>query len=108
MTTMTTLPLKTVPGPHSLNPLKSTLAFQRRPLQFLAELQKQYGDIAQFRLAIWSMVFISHPDYIKHVLQDNHRNYDKDVLMFQLAKPLVGDGLATVVGGNDWLHQRRL
>jgi cytochrome P450 len=105
---MTPLWRKTVSSPRSLNPLKDTLAFHRRPLQFLAELQEHYGDIAQFRLAIWPMVFISHPDYIKHVLQDNHRNYDKDVLMFQLARPLAGNGLATVVGGNDWLRQRRL
>lgn len=99
---------KTVPGPRSLNPLKATFAFQKRPLPFLSELQKQYGDIAQFRLFIWPIMFISHPDSIKHVLQDNHRNYDKDVHAFQVVRPLVGNGLVTVVGGNDWLRQRRL
>src|SRR5215469_18690930 len=104
----TALPHKTIPGPRSLNPLKSALAFRRAPLQFLTELQKQYGDIAQFRLAIWPTVFITHPDYIKHVLQDNHRNYDKDALFFQIARPLIGNGLVTAVGGNDWLRQRRL
>jgi len=108
MATMTALQRKTVPGPHSLNPLKSTLAFRRSPLQFLAELQKQYGDIAQFPLFIWPTVFICHPDHIKYVLQDNHRNYDKNVLMFRIARPLVGNGLVTVVRGNDWLRQRRL
>src|SRR5260370_10080615 len=108
MTMMTALQPKAFPGPHSLNPLESTLAFRRKPLQFLAELQKHYGDIAQFRLVVWPTVFINHPDYIKHVLQDNHRNYDKDVLMFRNLRPLGGNGLATVVGGNDWLRQRRL
>jgi len=105
---MSTLQRKIVPSPRSLNPLKSTLAFQSDPLQFLAELRKQYGNIAQFRLFIWPTLFISHPDYIKHVLQDNHRNYDKDVLIFQILRPLAGNGLVTVVGGNDWLRQRRL
>ncbi len=105
---MTTLRRKTIPGSRSLNPFKSTLAFRRAPLQFFAELQKHYGDIAQFRLFVWPTVFINHPDYIKHVLQDNHRNYDKDVLLFRLARLLAGNGLATVVGGNDWLRQRRL
>lgn len=108
MTTMTPLQGKAIPGPRSLNPLKSTLAFQRRPLQFLAELQQHYGNIAQFRLAIWPMVFISHPDYIKHVLQDNHPNYDKDAPFFQVGRPVVGNGLVIAVGGNDWLRQRRL
>jgi cytochrome P450 len=105
---MTTLQRKKVLGPRSLNPLKSTLAFQSSPLQFVAELQKQYGDIAQFRFVVWLTVFISHPDYIKHVLQDNHRNYDKDVLVFQILRPLAGNGLVTVIGGDDWLYQRRL
>jgi cytochrome P450 len=105
---MTTLRHKTIPGPRSLNPLKATLAFRRAPLQFLAELRKHYGDIAQFRLAIWSTVFMVHPDYIKHILQDNHRNYDKDVLLFQIGRPVIGNGLASVVGGNDWLRQRKL
>jgi len=108
MITMTALRRRTIPGPSSLNPLKTALAFRRGPLEFLAELQKHYGDIAQFRLVIWPMVFINHPDYIKHVLQDNHRNYDKDVLLFRVLGPLVGNGLVTVVGGNDWLRQRRL
>jgi cytochrome P450 len=105
---MTTLQHKIVPGPHSLNPLKDTLAFRHAPLQFLAELQKHYGYIAQFHLVIWPTVFISHPDYIKYVLQDNHRNYDKDVLMFRILRPVVGNGLVTVIGGDDWLRQRKL
>jgi cytochrome P450 len=105
---MTTLQGETVPGPRSLNPFKSVLAFRRNPLQFLTELQKSYGNIVQFRLVIWTTLFMSHPDYIKHVLQDNHRNYDKDVLIFQIVRPLVGNGLITVVGGDDWLRKRRL
>jgi cytochrome P450 len=108
MATITPLRGKTVPGPHSLNPLKSTFAFQHHPLQFLAGLQKHYGDISQFRLLIWPTVFINHPDYIKHVLQDNHRNYDKSVHLFEIGKPLLGNGLITAAGGNDWLRQRRL
>ncbi len=105
---MTTLRCETIPGPHSLNPLKSTLALRRAPIQFLMELQENYGNIVQFRLLTWPIVFISHPDSIKHVLQDNHANYDKDVLLFRLARPLLGTGLVTAVGGDDWLRQRRL
>jgi cytochrome P450 len=103
-----TLQRKAIPGSRSFNHLKDTFAFRNHPLQFLAELQKQYGDIARFRLLTWPIVFINHPDYIKHVLQDNHRNYDKDVHSFQIVRPLVGNGLVTAVGGKDWLRQRRL
>jgi cytochrome P450 len=95
-------------GPRSLNPLESTLAFRRSPLQFLSELHRKYGDVVRFTLFIWPTVFINHPDHIKYVLQGNHRNYDKDVLMFRISRPLVGNGLVSAVGGNDWLRQRRL
>jgi len=105
---MVTLQRRTIPGPRSLNPFTNVVAFQRAPLQFLAELQRNYGHIVQFRMVTQPMVFISHPDYIKRVLQDNHRNYDKDVAIFQSVKPLGGNGLVTVIGGDDWLRQRKL
>jgi cytochrome P450 len=108
MSTITTPRRKIIPGPHSLNPFKDVLAFRRAPLQFLAELQRRYGVIVRFRLAVWPMVFISHPSYIKYVLQDNHRNYDKNAPLFRIARPLAGDGLVTTVGGDDWLRRRRL
>jgi cytochrome P450 len=51
------------------------------------------------------MVF--HPDDVKHVLQENHRNYNKDVYNVNLLKPLLGQGLFTN-DGQSWLHQRRM
>jgi cytochrome P450 len=105
---MNMLRRKTIPGLHSLNPLKAGLALRKEPLQFLSELQKRHGNIVQFNLAIWPTVFISHPDYIKHVLQDNYPNYDKDTLLFRMLRPLLGNGLMTVSGGDDWLRQRKL
>jgi cytochrome P450 len=47
---------------------------------------------------------VSHPRYIKHVLQDNYRNYRQGADTF---KVLIGEGLV----GSDgplWLRQRRL
>jgi cytochrome P450 len=104
----TILQQKALPGPRSLNPLRDTLAFRQHPIPFLTELQRKYGNIAQFRLGIWPTVFIGHPDYIKYVLQDNYRNYDKDTFLFRIGKLVIGNGLVTVVGGNEWLRQRRL
>jgi cytochrome P450 len=50
---------------------------------------------------------IYHPDSVKHVLQENHRNYNKDVLTYKLFRPFLDLGLVTN-DGESWLHQRRL
>src|SRR5215813_1871555 len=88
-----------IPGPKSLNPLKSTLAFQRTPLQFLSTLIQEHGDLAQFHLLTMPVIVINHPDYIKHVLQDKNTNYDKDVFLFKVLTPLLGNGLVSAIGG---------
>jgi hypothetical protein len=41
------------------------------------QLAAEYGDIVRLRSFIWQAYFINHPDYVKHVLQDNARNYSK-------------------------------
>lgn len=53
------------------------------------------------------MKMVYHPDDVKHILQENHRNYNKDVYNVNLLKPLLGQGLFTN-DGQSWLHQRRL
>jgi cytochrome P450 len=53
-------------------------------------------------------VVLNRPEFVKHVLQDNHANYDKDVFLFKITKPLFGEGLVTSAGGDPWLRQRRL
>ena len=97
---------QTPPGPKQF--FKSTLAFQRMPLQFLADLVRQYGDISQFRLLTFPVVVINHPDYVQHVLQKKNTNYDKDVFLFNTARTFLGNGLVTAVGGESWRRQRRL
>ncbi len=99
--------LKAIPRLRA-TPLSSTLAFQRDPLGFLSTLVRQYGDIVQFRLLHLPVVVINHPDFIRQVLQENYNNYDKDVFVFRLLRPIMGSGLVTNVGGEGWLRQRRL
>ena len=36
------------------------------------------GDILKFRLGLGSVIFISNPKYLKHILQRNYKNYKKD------------------------------
>jgi cytochrome P450 len=73
---------------------------------FIQQLQR-YGDIVRFRLLTWPAFALFHPDHLKYVLQDNHRNYNKQFPMMETVRPLFGNGLFTN-DGVSWLHQRRL
>lgn len=96
---------KQIPTMHSTSRLRD---FQHNPLQFLSTMTQEYGDIVQIKLFFWPVLIINHPDYIKHVLQENHRNYNKNVPIFNLFRPILGNGLVTNYGGESWLQQRRL
>jgi cytochrome P450 len=67
----------------------------------------RYGDVISVRVLSWPTYMVYHPDDVKHVLQENHPNYNKDVYNVNLLKPLLGNGLFTN-DGQSWLHQRRL
>jgi cytochrome P450 len=77
----------------------------RDPLAFLTGLEAKFGDIVAMRQGVSYVVF--HPDYIKHVLQDNHPNYEKGKRYRGALAPLMGNGLFTSEGAF-WLRQRRL
>jgi cytochrome P450 len=80
---------------------------RRDPLEFITRITQQQGDILRFRFLFTPALLINHPDYIRHVLQDNHRNYDKHSFDYEVLKPVVGNGLLTS-DGDFWLRQRRL
>jgi cytochrome P450 len=50
---------------------------------------------------------VSFPEGVKHVLQDNQKNYDKETHGFAKLRSLLGRGLLTSEG-DFWLKQRRL
>ncbi len=95
------------PGPRSFSPLGSAPAIARDTQAFALDMWQHYGDIVRFRLLFWPAYALFHPDHLKYVLQDNHRNYDKHFPMMNTVRPLFGNGLFTNDGAS-WLHQRRL
>jgi cytochrome P450 len=77
----------------------------RDPLGFLCELEAKFGDIVMLREGRSYAVF--HPDYVRHILQDHHSNYEKGPKYRAAIRPLMGNGLFNSEGPF-WLRQRRL
>jgi cytochrome P450 len=81
-------------------------ALRRDPLGTLSRAAVR-GDVVRLRFLRAEILFISHPDHIRHVLQDAHRNYSKATLAYSRTRSLLGRGLFTS-DGEAWRRQRRL
>ena len=82
-------------------------AMVREPLQFFQSITSEYGDIVCYRPAPEPAYLINHPDYIRHVLVDNNRNYTKATSSNLLFNKVIGEGLLTSEGER-WRKQRRM
>ena len=95
------------PGPPGYPLVGALPAFARDPLGFLCDATRRYGDLLFLGKALGRGVYVlSRPDHIKHVLQENNRNYIKGSGLAAL-KLVVGEGLV-VAEGERWHRQRRL
>jgi cytochrome P450 len=106
------LPLTTLlkgaiaPGPEGHRLLGSLPAVRRDPIALFLSSARTYGDIVRLRFASKTGHLLRHPDYVKHVLQDNFRNFGKQTRGFQALRETLGQGLLTSEG-DFWLRQRR-
>lgn len=94
------------PGPKGLLFLKSLVNYYRDPIRFFANLHQQYGDIVRLEGLGYCAHLLTQPEHIKHVLQDNARNYHLGAVFDETTK-VVGRGLTTN-NGQSWLKQRRM
>ncbi len=76
-------------------------------LAYLSGLLRRHGDLVRYDILGWPNLMTGHPDAFKHILQDNARNYNKQVMEYEMLRPLLGQGLLTS-DGSLWLSQRRL
>ena len=104
--TSTSSQYKSPPRLRSHGLLGSASKMQSDPLKFLREARR-YGDVVRMRFVFTDAYLIYHPDSVKHVLQENNRNYNKDLFTYKIFYPFLGHGLLTN-DGESWLHQRRL
>ena len=96
-------------GPCFRTVLGFLSAFRRDPLGFLTETWRTHGDAVDIRFRFpshWHAFLFFDPDAVRHVLQENHRNYAKGIV-FQKLKRVAGEGLV-FSDGDLWRRQRQL
>ena len=79
----------------------------RDPLGYFRAITAEYGDIVCYRPAPDTAYLINHPDYVRHVLVENNRNYSKETHTNQVFNKVVAEGLLTTEG-EIWRKQRRM
>ncbi len=92
-------------GPSVWETLHCVSALKKDPLTFLSNMHARYGDVVRLPLGV-DAILLEHPDAVRHVLQENHRNYEKG-LDYQRMSIVLGQGLLTANGEN-WRRHRRL
>jgi cytochrome P450 len=76
----------------------------RNAPEYFVQVARRYGGVVT--LSPRRIFLVTHPDGVKHVVQDNHTNYIKGP-WYKVLKPLMGDGLFSS-DGDLWKRQRRL
>jgi cytochrome P450 len=81
-------------------------AIRRDPTGVFTDAARRFGAIVHFRLGPHHACLINDPTDVRHVLQDNARNYHKSPL-YERLRVSIGNGLITSEDAF-WLRQRRL
>ena len=94
------------PGPRGVPILGMLPAVKRDPTGIFVRAAERFGDVVYFKIANRQGFLITNPADVRHVLQDNARNYHKSPL-YQKLKTTLGNGLLTSED-DFWLRQRRI
>lgn len=78
----------------------------RDPLAFMSDGRRRFGDVFRHQLGPFAFNLVSHPDGVRHVLQDNYKNYPRSWL-YRFTRVVAGDGLVATEG-DVWRRQRRM
>lgn len=99
---------KEIPTIRRRDGIGGALAFRNDQLGFLGAGLDRYGDIFRFRPLGIPIVLVNHPDYIRHILIENGRRYDKDAVLFRVVRPVLRKGLIANSDMELWRRQRRM
>ena len=94
-------------------PIGSARYFAEDPFALFEKSRAKYGDMYRWDSVFFRFmpqfdhfIIVANPDAVKHIMQDNNRNYVKS-FAYQVLSKLVGNGLLTSEG-DFWRKQRRL
>lgn len=94
---------------HTSIPGPSVWSFHRQvtnnPVLYFHKLMQEYGDVVRCR-SIEDIYLISHPDYARQLLQGSHRHFDKNNLINDRLRTVLGNGVV-VSSGHLWKQQRQ-
>ncbi len=94
------------PGPKGLPGVGNALQFQRNPLHFVRETQRQFGRMATMHIGEHPLVLFFRPEHVRYILTENPRNFVKPNRGGGAnLRYLLGDGLLTIDG--DYHRQQR-
>jgi hypothetical protein len=89
------------PAPEGETFIGSTRDFTNEPLDFFEKYIPKFGDIFQLKSIFFRfiseferVVIVSNPDMVKHITQDNNRNYVKS-FGYRVLKVLLRESLLT-------------
>ncbi len=105
----TTAPLKKLAPPEPKEKhwlFGSGYALRHNAHLVVPQMLAKYGDMVLLTLPFTRIVIAGKPEYAKHVLVENNKNYRKS-LAYDMIKLLLGNGLLTSEG-EFWKKQRRL
>ncbi len=90
------------------NVLRNANRILKNPLPFHNENFEKFGNIFRVSLGFRkSVIFTREAGFAKHMLQKQHRKYNKSGLQTKDLAKYIGEGLLTS-SGEKWLKQRRL
>ena len=100
-------PARKAPSPPTEGPVGHLRRMAADQIGFMARAWTECGDVTRLRFVSLPAHLLAHPDHVRHVLVDNHRNYDKQTKGFDVLRIVLGNGLLTSEG-DFWRRQRRI
>jgi cytochrome P450 len=83
--------------------------FQERPLEMLLDIANNYGPVITVRFGPITQTVLTHPDAVRHVLQQNNRNYLKEQSFMDISRLALASGDDLFTSDKEaWLTRRRL